>query len=68
MGRLVVSLVEWPESSEIGPRYLGRLEDRDLVEAVRDRIVAIRKRDAARLAGAGTQSRLADRLDEELRP
>ena len=45
-----IALIEWPSGSHAGgPRLLGRVSDPDLVEAVRDRIGAARRRELARL-------------------
>jgi len=48
---LDVALIEWPDGPEAGgPRLLGFVRDADLVEAVRERLAAARRRDLARLA------------------
>jgi len=58
-----IALIEWPEGREAGgPRLLGRLSDPDLVETVRDRLAAERRRELARL---GSPVRLAAREDAE---
>ncbi len=45
MRELEVSLIEWPEGVELGgPRLLGRSSDPDLIQAVRERIAADRRR------------------------
>jgi hypothetical protein len=45
-----IALIEWPNGSQAGgPRLLGRISDPDLVEAVRNRIGAARRRELARL-------------------
>ena len=50
MPRIEITLVEWPECSDIGgPRLLGRIADPDLVEEVRERIAAARRRELAHL-------------------
>jgi hypothetical protein len=47
---LDIALVEWPSSAELGgPRLLGRIADRDLVEAVRARLAAAYRREIAQL-------------------
>lgn len=50
MARVDLALIEWPECPDLGgPRLLGRLADPDLVELVRERLVAARRRELARL-------------------
>jgi hypothetical protein len=50
MPRVDLALVEWPEDLSLGgPRLLGRIADPDLVELVRERIAAHRRRELARL-------------------
>ena len=52
MSRFVLSLIEWPADTDIGPRLLGRCEDSDLVSAVRERLANARRRDLAVLDDA----------------
>ena len=52
MARIDLALVEWPDCPDVGgPRLLGRLDDADLVAAVRDRLAAARRRELSRLEG-----------------
>ena len=47
---LELSLLEWPEGPERGgPRLLGRISDPDLVDEVRRRIAADRRRELSHL-------------------
>jgi hypothetical protein len=50
MRNLEVSLIEWEGPENSAPRLLGRTTDPDLVEAVRSRLAASRRRDLVRLA------------------
>lgn len=50
MRRVDVVLVAWPDPAELGgPRLLGRLADIDVVDLVRERIAAVRRRELAQL-------------------
>lgn len=55
MRRLEIALLEWP--AEGGPHLLGRASDSDLIDLVRDRIAAARRRELAQL---GDHLRVAD--------
>jgi hypothetical protein len=47
-----VALLEWGNGEDAsGPRLLGQIEDRDLVEAVRERLASRRRRELAKLEG-----------------
>ena len=47
--RLEISLIEWPDDLDSGPRLLGRLSDPELIETVRERLAAARCREISRL-------------------
>ena len=48
--RVEVALFELPDCPDLGgPRLLGRLTDPDLVEVVRERLAAARRRELSRL-------------------
>jgi hypothetical protein len=49
MSYVDIALVEWPDGREGGCRLLGRVADPDLIDAVRDRLVASRRAEIARL-------------------
>ena len=50
MARVDIALVEWPDCPDLGgPRLLGRLDDPELVEAIRSRIASARRRELTRL-------------------
>ena len=50
MTRIDLVLVEWSDFPDLdGPRLLGRVADSDLVDAVRERLAAQRRRELARL-------------------
>ena len=45
-----VSLIEWPEGLDKGgPRLLGRTQDSEVVDSVREHIAAARRREIARI-------------------
>ena len=60
-----ISLIEWPEGHGGWPRLIGRVADADLVEAVRERIAAARRRELASLEGS---ARLGTSKDERREP
>ena len=53
-----IDLISWPDGPHGGPRLLGRTDDPVVVAYVRDRILAERRAELARLDRDGARPRL----------